>query len=248
MRLLTEFRAIMLSLAIVLSTAVCRGQISATTSNPGEYLAIKKGEDNILSEISAQTNYRKKEAGIQAELSATTAKIRNWEQQYNKYLKTTKGFADRIAADCQLYLEGVQTLNALWEVSAAKRINPQGIFATMSMNNLYMETAIQFIKTYRSLKKVCKKGGDGNMLNGAERTQLIWNLERELEQLNSKLRRLAVSISVFSFEDVWNRAIAGKIDKSNGMLALEARNRMRRAATSVARYYKLKQNSKSWGW
>lgn len=248
MRLLIEFRAVMLCFAIVLFTAVCRAQIGATTSNPGQYLAIKKGEDNILNKISAQTNYRKKESGIQAELSATTAKIKNWEQQYNKYLKTTKGFADRIAADCQLYLEGVQTLNALWEVSAAKKINPQGVFATMSMNNLYMETAIQFIKTYRSLKKVCKKGGDGNMLNGAERTQLIWNLERELEQLNSKLRRLAVSISVFSFEDVWNRAIAGKIDKSNGMLALEARNRMRRAATSVAKYYKLKQNSKSWGW
>ena len=223
-------------------------KFSATTSNPGEYLAIKKGEDSILNEISAQTNYRKKEAGIQAELSETTTKIKNWEQQYNKYLKTTEGFADGIAAACQLYLEGVQTLNALWEVSAAKKINPQGVFATMSMNNLYMETAIQFIKTYRSLKKVCKKGGNGNMLNSAERTQLIWNLERELEQLNSKLRRLAVSISVFSFEDVWNRAIAGKIDKSNGMLALEARNRMRRAATSVARYYKLKQNSKSWGW
>lgn len=248
MRLLIEFRAVMLCLAIVLSTAVCRAQISGTTSNPGQYLAIMKGEDNILSKITAQTNYRKKEAGIQAELSGTTAMIRNWEQQYNKYLKTTKGFADRIVADCQLYLEGVQTLNALWEVSAAKKINPQGVFATMSMNNLYMETAMQFIKTYRSLKKVCKKGGDKNMLNGAERTQLIWNLERELEQLNSKLRRLAVSISVFSFEDVWNRAIAGKIDKSNGMLALEARNRMRRAATSVARYYKLKQNSKSWGW
>lgn len=248
MRLLIEFRAVMLCFAIVLSTAVCRGQFSATTSNPGEYLAIKKGEDNILNEISAQTNYRKKEAGIQAELSETTTKIKNWEQQYNKYLKTTEGFADGIAAACQLYLEGVQTLNALWEVSAAKKINPQGVFATMSMNNLYMETAIQFIKTYRSLKKVCKKGGNGNMLNSAERTQLIWNLERELEQLNSKLRRLAVSISVFSFEDVWNRAIAGKIDKSNGMLALEARNRMRRAVTSVARYYKLKQNSKSWGW
>ena len=248
MKLLIKFRAVMLCFALVLSTADSRGQISATTSNPGEYLAIKKGEDNILNEISAQTNYRKKEAGIQAELSETTTKIKNWEQQYNKYLKTTEGFADGIAAACQLYLEGVQTLNALWEVSAAKKINPQGVFATMSMNNLYMETAIQFIKTYRSLKKVCKKGGNGNMLNSAERTQLIWNLERELEQLNSKLRRLAVSISVFSFEDVWNRAIAGKIDKSNGMLALEARNRMRRAATSVARYYKLKQNSKSWGW
>lgn len=157
MRLLIEFRAVMLCFAIVLSTAVCRGQFSATTSNPGEYLAIKKGEDNILNEISAQTNYRKKEAGIQAELSATTAKIKNWEQQYNKYLKTTKGFAYRLVADCQLYLEGVQTLNALWEVSAAKKINPQGVFATMSMNNLYMETAIQFIKTYRSLKKYARK-------------------------------------------------------------------------------------------
>ena len=248
MRLLIEFRAVMLCLAIVLSTAVCRAQISGTTSNPGQYLAIKKGEDNILSKITAQTNYRKKEAGIQAELSGTTAKIRNWEQQYNKYLKTTKGFADRIVADCQLYLEGVQTLNALWEVSAAKKINPQGVFATMSMNNLYMETAMQFIKTYRSLKKVCKKGGDKNMLNGAERTKILWQLNSEIEQLNKKFRALALSISLYSFEDVWNRAIAGKIDKSNGMLALEARNRMRRAATSVARYYKLKQNSKSWGW
>ena len=137
-------------------------------------------------------------------------KIRNWEQQYNAYLKEASGYAKRTVACCQLYLEGVQTLNALWEVSAAKKINPQGVFATMSMNNLYMETAIQFIKTFRSLKKVCAKGTDKNMLNGAERTQLIWNLERELEQLNSKLRRLAVSISVFSFEDVWNRAIAGK--------------------------------------
>ena len=62
MRLLIEFRAVMLCLAIVLSTAVCRAQISGTTSNPGQYLAIKKGEDNILSKITAQTNYRKKEA------------------------------------------------------------------------------------------------------------------------------------------------------------------------------------------
>ena len=73
MKLLIKFRAVMLCFAIVLSTAVCRGQISATTSNPGEYLAIKKGEDNILSKITAQTNYRNKEAGIQAELSGTTA-------------------------------------------------------------------------------------------------------------------------------------------------------------------------------
>lgn len=247
MRLRTDFKGIMLCVIMALSTTICRGQNGATTSNPGEYLAIQKGEDGINGKITNQTNSRKKEAGIQAELSASTATMKNWEQQYNKYLKTTEGYAGGIVACCQLYLEGVQTLTALWEVYAAKKINPQGVFATLSMNNLYMETACQFIKTYRSLKKVCKQGGKNNMLNTSERTQLIWNLERELEQLNAKLRRLAVSISVFSFEDVWNRAIAGRIDKTNGMIALEARNRMRRAATSVAKYYKLRQNSKTWG-
>ena len=246
MKLQIGFRFFMVCLTTALSITVCRGQ-GASTSNPGEYLAIMEGESLINGRISSQNNSRENEAGIQSELSHSTTQIKNWEQQYNSYLKTTEGFANGIVACCQLYLEGVQTLTALWEVHTAQKINRQGVFATMSMNNLYMETAIQFIKTYRSLKKVCKQGGKNNMLNSAERTALIWSLERDLEHLNQKLRRLAVSISVFSFEDVWNRAIAGKIDKSNGMLAIEARNRMRRAATSVAKYYRLRQNTKPWG-
>lgn len=246
MRLQIGFRVLMVCLTMALSITVCKGQ-GASTSNPGEYLAIMEGENLINGNISSQNKSREKEAGIQSDLSYSTTKIRTWEQQYNSYLKTADGYAKRAVACCQLYLEGVQTLTALWEVYAAQKINRQGVFATMSMNNLYMETATQFLKTFRSLKKVCAKGGKENMLNGSERTALIWNLERELEHLNQKLRRLAVSISVFSFEDVWNRAIAGKIDKSNGMLALEARNRMRRAATSVAKYYKLRQNGKPWG-
>lgn len=246
MRLQIGFRVLMVCLTMALSIAVCRGQ-GASTSNPGEYLAIMEGENLINGKISSQNKSREKEAGIQSELSYSTTKIRTWEQQYNSYLKTTEGYVNGIVACCQLYLEGVQTLTALWEVYATQKINRQGVFATMSMNNLYMETATQFLRTYSSLKKVCKQGGKNNMLNTAERTALIWNLERELEHLNQKLRSLAVSISVFSFEDVWNRAIAGKIDKSNGMLALEARNRMRRAATSVAKYYKLRQNGKPWG-
>lgn len=246
MRLQTEIRLLAVGFMTAASIMVCKGQVSASASNPGEYLAIKTGEDLINKSITAQTNSMKKVAGVQAELSASTTIMRGWEMQYNNYLKETRGYAQRIAATCQLYCTGVQTLSALWEVYTARKINPQGVFATMSMNNLYMEIATQFITTYRSLKKVVEKGGDKNMLNGAERTQLIWNLQYELEQLNKKMRRLAVCISVFSFEDVWNRAIAGKIDKSNGRLAIEARNRMKKAATSVARFYKARQGSKSW--
>ena len=79
------------------------------------------------------------------------------------------------------------------------------------------------------------------MLNGAERTRLLWQLNGEIEQLNKKFRALALSISIFSFEDVWNRAIAGKIEKTNGMLADEAHKRMSRAMKQVALFYKARQ-------
>ena len=38
-----------------------------------------------------------------------------------------------------------------------------------------------------------------------------------------------------SFEDVWDKAIAGKINKTNGMLATEAHNRMSRAVKQVGK-------------
>ena len=76
------------------------------------------------------------------------------------------------------------------------------------------------------------------MLNGKERTQLLWQLNSELAQLNRKLRTLALSITIFSFEDVWNRAIAGKINKSNKTLAKEAHERMNKAMDRVAKLYK----------
>ena len=114
------------------------------------------------------------------------------------------------------------------------------------MNNLYMETAAEFTKTYRLLNKVVKKGGQDNMLNGSERTMLLWKLSAELEQLNKKLRSLALSITVFNFEDVWNRAIAGKIEKTNGMLAEDARKRQSKAMRQVAKFYAIRQHSKPW--
>ena len=85
-----------------------------------------------------------------------------------------------------------------------------------------------------------------NMLNGSERTMLLWKLSAELEQLNKKLRSLALSITVFNFEDVWNRAIAGKIEKTNGMLAEDARKRQSKAMRQVAKFYAIRQHSKPW--
>ena len=69
-----------------------------------------------------------------------------------------------------------------------------------------------------------------NMMTGAERTQLLWELNDGLAELNRKLRALAVSIAYYNFKDVWNHATSGMIDKTHGDIAKDARERWRRSA------------------
>lgn len=237
MNLRTDKKKVMFLTLLVLFTIKVRGQ-GFTSSNPLEYAAIGKGEALIENEIKQQTRILDTLAVLHGDMIIKETKMKKWEQKYSDYLKTANGFASSIRAGTSLYAEGMQTFAALWEIKTACRINPEGIAASVSMNNLYIETATEMIKTYKILKQTVDGGGKRNMLNGKERTQLLWQLNSELAQLNRKLRTLALSITIFSFEDVWNRAIAGKINKSNKTLAKEAHERMNKAMDRVAKLYK----------
>lgn len=245
MKLRTDLRHFFVLAALVVGSVTAFAQ-GVTSSNPLEYAAIASGESALDSQIVRQSNAMAAIAGEQLAMVRANTKMKKWEEKYNSYLKTVSGYASAIKAASTLYADGIQTLTALWEVHAACRVNPQGIAASVSMNNLYMETATEFIRTYRTLKRVVAVGGKGNMLNGKERTLLLWNLTDNLERLNRKLRLLAVNISIYTFEDVWNKAIAGKIGKTNKMLAKESSKRMRRAISNVAKFYRYRQKHRPW--
>lgn len=223
----------------------CHAQ-GAVTSNPLEYAAIQQGKARINGQVKSQTDGMENLAGVQGTMVKEANIMKKWEKQYNAYLTTAQGYAEKIALASTLFQDGMQTLTHLWELDLARRINPEGTFATMSMNNLYMEAAAELAKTYRILNKVIKKGGKESMLTGAERTMLLWQLSSELEQLNKKLRSLTLSITIYDFEDVWNRAIAGKIEKTNAMIASDARKRQAKAMKQVARFYRVRQEHKPW--
>ena len=91
--------------------------------------------------------------------------------------------------------------------------NPQGIVATLSMNNLYMETATELVSVFTLLKDAVAKGGKENMLTA----------------FSKKLHRLYLSIRYYTMTDVWNGVTAGMIDRSNGEIATQALSRWRRA-------------------
>ena len=119
------------------------------------------------------------------------------------------------------------------------------------MTNLYIETACQFVETYRTLKSIVKQdgtnSGNENMSNGAERVRMLWQLTADLEALNNNLHSLSRAILMFTFEDVWNAAISGMIEKDHKTLAEEAQKRAMRAMTNVAEFYRYKgKHKKSW--
>ena len=220
----------------ILPTLVLAG-ISVSTfaqvgeSNPSQYVAIAEGQTLVNNAVNSQTKGMQKTAALQGSMAAEFTMMKKWEQKYNSYLKTARGYADALKAGTSLYADGVETLRHLYEIRKAINANPTGIGATLAMNDLYLETTTEFIKTYRLLKVSIAKGGTDNMLTGAERTEMLWQLNDELARLNAKLSTLAISIAYHNFTDVWNQYTAGMVDKNHADIAHDAYDRWRRAST-----------------
>lgn len=218
-----------LSVAAALFLAAVPSSAQMSQSNPLQYVEIETGHKNINDQIKKQTKAQEKTGLLQATISAEFTKIKQWEGKYNSYLKTARGYAEAIKAGTSLYAEGVETLRHIHEIRKAVAANPQGIGASVAMNNIYVETAAELIRTYRLLKVSVALGTNVNMLTGAERTELLWNLNDALDQLNRKLRRLAMSIAFYNLGDVWNNATAGMVERSHAQVAADAIDRWKHA-------------------
>lgn len=200
------------------------------SSNPLEYVALAEGNELINGQIKDQITDQQKTALFQNTIAAEFDQIHRWEQKYNSYLKTVDGYASTLKACTHLYDDGVRIFITLCKLKSAIGSNPQGIVATMSMNNLYNETATELVTVYTTLKDAVAKGGKENMLTGAERSKILWELNDRLASFSKKLNRLYLSIRFYTMTDVWNNVTAGMIDRTNAEVAHEAYGRWRRAA------------------
>lgn len=200
-------------------------------SNPGEVAAIYTGEATLNGLHGSQDGMK---TAIVTELSLMTKanyEIKKWERTYNQYLTTAGNFASAIIGASSIYAEGVRTLFNLTQVAKAVEHNPQGPFASIAMTDIYLQVATEFIETYKIIKLAEKVGVEG-MSSGADRVKMIWYISKKLEMLNAKLHKLALSFAIYSFEDVWNQATAGMLQKDHGQLAQEAQRRLQRAAVA----------------
>ena len=207
-----------------------KGYAQIASSNPLEYVALAEGNELINGQIKDQISDQQKTALFQNTIAAEFDQIHRWEQKYNSYLKTVDGYASTLKACTHLYDDGVRIFITLCKLKSAIGSNPQGIVATMSMNNLYIETATELVTVYTTLKDAIAKGGKENMLTGAERSKTLWELNDRLAAFSKKLNTLYLSIRFYTMTDVWNNITAGMLDRTNAEVAHEAYGRWRRAA------------------
>lgn len=224
-------RTISIILAAVLAfllPQLAQAQIAA--SNPLEWVALAEGNELINGQIDKQIKGQTQTAVLQNSIAAEFNRIHQWEKEYNSYLKTASGFASSLKACTHLYNDGVRIFLTLGKLGKAIKNNPQGIIASMSMNNLYIETATELVSVFSLLNDAVAKGGKENMLTGAERSQTLWALNDKLSSFSRKLHLLYLSIRYYTLNDVWNNVTAGMLDRDNGEVARLAMTRWRRAA------------------
>ena len=224
-------RTISIILAAVLAfllPQLAQAQIAA--SNPLEWVALAEGNELINGQIDKQIKGQTQTAVLQNSIAAEFNRIHQWEKEYNSYLKTANGFASSLKACTHLYNDGVRIFLTLGKLGKAIKNNPQGIIASMSMNNLYIETATELVSVFTLLNDAVAKGGTENMLTGAERSKTLWALNDKLSAFSRKLHLLYLSIRYYTLNDVWNNVTAGMLDRDNGEVARLAMTRWRRAA------------------
>lgn len=205
-------------------------------TNLGEYIALAEGNDLLNTAIKDEAENQMKTAMLQNTIAAEFTKIKEWEKKYSSYLQTAEGYASSLKAATTIYNDGVRIFITMGKLRKAIANNPEGPIATISMNNLYIETATELVSVFTLLKEAVAKGGKENMLTGAERSQTMWLLSDKLHGLSQRFQRLYLSIRYYTMTDVWQRASAGIIDHSYAELASQSMSRWRRAAKVVSNY------------
>lgn len=224
--------------ALLLIVGTCKSNAQIATTNPGEYTILAAGNELINKSVKSETSAERYTAIMQNSMAAEFTKMKQWEKDYNSYLKTVSGYASALKAATHIYDDGMRILITLNKLRKAATNNPQGIVATLDMNNLYMETTTEMISCFTLLKDAVAKGGSENMLTGAERSKTLWELEDKLSSFSHKLHQLYLSIRHYRMADVWNRVTAGMIERNKADIARQSLSHWKRYAQEVSLYGK----------
>ena len=205
----------------------------AFTLNPGEIALLYASNDTLTKHINQKVANEKKNTVLLTPMAMKMTSIATWERKFSGYLTEIKGYAQQVKAGVGIYTNTIQVLLNLVRLKKAIEANPEGIVTEAVLNDAYIKVAIEMTITFALLKQVFAKGGDTNMLNGKDRTQVWWDLNDNLVRLNDYLYALSYQIAYYKLRDIWNDAIGGMLQKSHGKIAWQVHDQWYRRAKAL---------------
>lgn len=197
-------------------------------------VAVFDGTKLVNDEYNKQTSQLVEIGALQNTMALHFNAVKNWQWKHNCYLKDAESFAEAFNAGTNLTAQAVRTMRDLMDLKKVMSRNPEGIAATLAMNDLYMETITEFIKTFRMLKFSVSTGGEFNMLTGKERTEMLWALVDRLDELNTKIRKLILSVAYYRVKDIWAFYTRGMFERHKADIAENCLDRWNRVQDAIS--------------
>lgn len=147
-----DYRILMVG---ILSTVSIRMSaiIDFVSVDPLWEVAVMRGTKKVMEQYNTQNTKLLEMAALQNTMALHFNAVKEWRRKENAYLKVAC-YAEAVQAGSRLTAEAVRTVRDLMDLKKVMQRNPEGIAATLSMNNLYVETVVEFIKTFRMLQNV----------------------------------------------------------------------------------------------
>ena len=91
-----SFLALVLPVLMLMGSGIARAQI--VVANPLEWAVLVEGNELINSQINSEIEGQTQTAVLQGTIAAEFTQIKNWENNYNSYLKSVDGYASSLKA------------------------------------------------------------------------------------------------------------------------------------------------------
>ena len=138
----TFYRTLMVSILSAVSVRMS-AVIDFVSVDPLWEAAVLTGSKAVMEQYNTQNTKLLEISALQNTMALHFNAIKEWRRKENSYLKVAC-YAEAVQAGTKLTTEAIRTVRDLMDLKKVMQRNPEGIAATLSMNNLYMETSVRF--------------------------------------------------------------------------------------------------------
>lgn len=146
--------------SLSLATVSARAQ-SVTASYPKQHAIILIEGDEVTKQMDKNIGKLRGEVAELDNTAKETTKWEKWQSEFIEYLENAQALAETMRIGNQLYMQGAVLVRNIFLLKKAIAQAPEGIVASLPMNNLYMETVATAIKCNRTLKVILNGGTAG---------------------------------------------------------------------------------------